>query len=393
MSETSRDGCVLSNNSTKGTETLNARPAKAAGRLSTKALAPRTRDAYGQALRSLDKWLAGRPLTDETLAEHLEALYDRGLAVSSAANVVAAARHRARVGGLSCPVGPKTRTTLSGYRRNAAERGRGQVDGISWEQSDRMAELAEGADTTAGLRDALLIRIMSDCLLRVAEAAALTVADITFETDWLAVVVRRSKTDQEGRGAVLYAGSETARVAQKWLEAAGIAGGPLFRQVNKVGGVGDKPLSARSMRDIIKRHAENAGFRGQFSGHSPRVGSAQSLRRDGAESPELMAAGRWERIETMALYTRVQDAAMGAVARYRYGVVPRSGGLAFGRLAELDHELKRVLTELRSVHSELKCVRRELTNRPRGAKKTLKPLARLTKLVLGSIDADQWNLR
>lgn len=71
-----------------------------------------------------------------------------------------------------------------------------------WEQADRMAELAENTNTNAGLRDALLTRIMSDCLLRVAEAAALDVADIAFVDDWLAVFVRRSKTDQEGAGAV-----------------------------------------------------------------------------------------------------------------------------------------------------------------------------------------------
>ena len=33
-------------------------------------------------------------------------------------------------------------------------------------------------------------------------------------------------------------------------------------------------------------------------------------------------AGRWKRVETMARYTRTQDAAVGPVARLRYGVVP-----------------------------------------------------------------------
>ena len=66
---------------------------------------------------------------------------------------------------------------------------------------------------------------MSDGMLRVGEAEALTVDDIIFESDWLGVSVRRSKTDQEGRGKVAYGGPETARLASRWLETAGIVEG------------------------------------------------------------------------------------------------------------------------------------------------------------------------
>ena len=59
-----------------------------------------------------------------------------------------------------------------------------------------------------------------------------------------------------------------------------------------------------------------------MSGHSLRVGAAQSLRAAGATMVDLMAAGRWKRVDTVACYTREQDAASGAVACLRYGVVP-----------------------------------------------------------------------
>lgn len=77
--------------------------------LAKRALAPRTRGTYAQSLRALEEWLAGRPVTDETLAEHLQVLYDRGLAASSATNVVAAVKNLAKTEGTHCPVGPKTR--------------------------------------------------------------------------------------------------------------------------------------------------------------------------------------------------------------------------------------------------------------------------------------------
>ena len=91
--------------------------------------------------------------------------------------------------------------------------------------------------------------------------------------DWLEVVVRSSKTDQEGRGVALYAGPETARLARRWLKKTRIADGPLFRPVNKGGWVAGTRLSDRSMRDIVKRRAADAGIEGRVSGHSLRIGA------------------------------------------------------------------------------------------------------------------------
>ena len=293
-------------------------------RLAEKALSRGTRSVYGRAVASFDDWRGARPATDASLADYLGVLFDRGMAPATASVVVAAVVEAAGDG--SPPRGELTDRALAGFRRDGAGRGSGQVDGLSWEQVDHMAALAErSANRAAGLRDALLLRVASDCLLRVAEAAALDVADIAFEEDWLRVVVRRSKTDQEGKGAVLYAGAPTARLARMWLATAGIEEGPLFRAVNKAGRVSATRLSARSTRDIVRRRAITAGIDGRISGHSLRVGAAQSLRDAGATMPELLTAGRWKRVETMAQYTSAQEAAVGPVARLRYGVEPPDG--------------------------------------------------------------------
>ena len=306
-----------------GSLTIDSNFTGTARYLADRALAQSTRDAYRRAARAFDDWRGRAPETDAVLAEYLAALFDRGLAVASADTAVAALKDRARRTGVAFPAGERTRQTLFGYRRAGAGRGLGQVDGISWEQADRMAELAERRGM-GGLRDALLVRIMSDCLLRGAEAAALDVSDIAFVDGWLRVDVRRSKTDQEGRGVSLYAGAETARLAHMWLKAAGIADGPLFRPVNKASRVADTRLTVRSVRNIVKRCAEDAGIPGRISGHSLRVGAAQSLRAAGATMAELMAAGRWTRVDTVARYTSEQDAASGVVACLRYGAAPLS---------------------------------------------------------------------
>ena len=277
MSESNRAVHARSNNTNTGSNDADP-PTE----LAERDLSPGTHDRYRRALCSLDGWLAGRPPTDAALAGYLSALFHRGLAVATPGIVVAAVKDRAKREGASSPVGVLTNRALCAFRRNATGRGPGQVVGISWEQADRMVELAENRGSAAGLRDALLVRIMSDCLLRVGEASALDCSDIDFVGDWLEVVVRSSKTDQEGRGVALYAGPETARLARRWLQEAPIADGPLFRPVNKGGSVAGTRLSDRSMRDIVKRRKAEAGIEGRVSGHSLRIGAAQSLRDAGA---------------------------------------------------------------------------------------------------------------
>ena len=301
MSESNRAMQARAKNNTNSANSANSDAAPPTG-LAERDLSPGTRDIYRRALCSLDGWLAGRPATDAALAGYLGALFARGLAVATPDIVVAAVKDRAKREGASSPVGVLTNRALCAFRRDAAGRGPGQVVGISWEQADRMGELAENRGSAAGLRDALLVRIMSDCLLRVGEASALDFSDIDFVDDWLQVVVRSGKTGQEGRGIALYAGPPTARLARRWLEEAPIADGRLFRPVNKGGQVAGTQLSDRSMRNIVKRRAAEAGIEGRVSGHSLRIGAAQSLRDAGATTAELMMAGRWKSVETMARY-------------------------------------------------------------------------------------------
>ena len=102
------------------------------------------------------------------------------------------------------------------------------------------------------------------------------------------------------------------------MDAAGIADGPLFQCLDKAG----KPrgrLSTQSIRAIIQRRAQDAGIEGRVSGHSLRVGSAQSLATAGASVVELQTAGRWQSPSMPGRYARGQLAARGAVARLRYG--------------------------------------------------------------------------
>ncbi len=108
------------------------------------------------------------------------------------------------------------------------------------------------------------------------------------------------------------------------MEASRLEDGPLFRPVTKSGLVGSKPLSARSVRRIIQARAEAADVGpenpslGRVSGHSLRVGAAQSLAQAGTSLVEMQQAGRWESPSMPGHYARAELASRGAVARLRY---------------------------------------------------------------------------
>ncbi|MCY3811764.1 MAG: site-specific integrase [Gammaproteobacteria bacterium] len=285
-----------------------------------------TRQTYRRAVRGFDEWLDGRTATDAELARHLGHMFSRGMSPNYAGVVVAAVEDRAEREGSASPCAELTARSLVGFRRNGAGRGTGQVAGIGWKDAKRVAKLAEARGDLAGLRDALYIRIASACLLRVSEASALDVGNLSFAKDGgLLVHVRRSKTDQQGKGSTHYAGTPAATLLRRWLKAADIDAGPLFRRIHRSGAVRDGRLGARTFRDIVKRRAAAAGIGGRVSGHSFRIGAAQSMRAAGATHAEIMVEGRWKRIETMLRYIRDQDAATGTTARLCFGVTPPDG--------------------------------------------------------------------
>lgn len=286
-------------------------------------VAPNTRQAYVSALRGLDAWRrerrAGPPLDDALLAEYLAVLAAQKRCVASAAQVVAAAKWRAKQRGEASPVGEKTAEALKRYRKSAPA-GPGQVRGISWEEADRMGDLAAGEGDAHGRRDAALIAVASDALLRVSEVSNMQVKDIAFEDDGSArLLVRRSKTDRRGRGALLFLGPRTAYLVRQWMAAAKVDKGALFRRIDRAGGVAAEGLGAASVRRVIVKRAKAAGLGGRVSGHSLRVGGAQSLSKRGAGLVAMQQAGRWASPDMPAGYTRSQAAAEGAVARLRHG--------------------------------------------------------------------------
>ena len=319
-----RSDVEMEKDSLKALDSSVAASPESVADLAAASLSKNTRRAYGGALQRLQAYLDKHDasLTDGWLAGYLVALFHRGHSPASASMVVSAVRFQARMTGSPSPVGPATDRVLAGFRREGHHRGRGQVAGISWEMADTIAELIASAEpgSLSALRDAALVSVMSDAMLRVSEVAALRCSDIQEDEDGAGLVsIRQSKTDQEGEGAVLFLGPGTMERIRTWKTAAGFNTGPLFRPVRVGGAVRKAPLSDRSVRQVIKDRAKQVGIEGvRVSGHSLRIGSAQSLARRGASLVELQQAGRWTSPHMPGRYVRGQLASRGPVARIRY---------------------------------------------------------------------------
>ena len=262
--------------------------------------------------KAIETWLGGRSLDDGLLAEYITGLHAQGKSPATISQAVAAVRWQARNNGVEI-VGEVTTRTLAGIRREGKDRGRGQVDGLTWSDVERVCAFAEMDGSVAGLRDSALIRLMSDCLLRVSEAVAVNVEDVKDKT----LIVRSSKTDQEGVGETLYVTSDTRRIINRYRAKAGIEGGALFRRVVRGDHVQVGRLTARSARRQITYWAELAGVEGFISGHSLRVGSAVSLAQAGASVVDMQVAGRWKSSQMPAHYAKAELAERGAIARFK----------------------------------------------------------------------------
>ena len=278
-------------------------------------IAENTLKAYQRALQSIETWLLGRTLSDALLANYITILHEEGKSPATIGQAVAAVKWQLKHQSQETVNFPVTQATLAGIRRAGKDRGRGQVDGLIWQDVERVCIYAETEGTLAGLRDAAMIRLMSDCLLRISEVVAVNVGDLKEKT----LTIQSSKTDQEGTGESLYVCEATRNVLKRYWERAGITRCALFRHIRRGDHIQPTRLTPHSARRIIQKRAQAAGVEGFISGHSLRVGSAVSLAQAGATVVDMQVAGRWKYSPMPVHYAKAELAERSAIARFKDG--------------------------------------------------------------------------
>jgi integrase len=273
---------------------------------------PATRKAYAADFRLFKEWCDGKgaqslPAAAETVAAFLAAEAEAGVRPSTLGRRVAAFRYAHKLAGLAAPTDAEAvKATLRGIRRSL---GSARV-----RKSPALAErvramILASRDTLAGKRNRALILLGFGGAFRRSELVALDVADFEETDAGLRVTIRRSKTDQEGEGAVIAIARGTVvcpvRALREWLDAAGIESGALFRSVNKAGGVASARLTDRSVANIVKAMAGAVGLDASaFSAHSLRAGFLTSAAANGANIFKLMDVSRHKSVDTLRGYVR-----------------------------------------------------------------------------------------
>jgi integrase len=164
---------------------------------------------------------------------------------------------------------------------------------------------------TKGIRDRALLLIGFAGAFRRSELVSVDVTDLSFETAGVKIILRRSKTDQEGRGrtvAIPYGvHDETCPVLalQSWLKESGIVDGPIFRPVHKGGRVAACRLTGHAVASLVKSYAGSAGLQlASVSGHSLRAGFVTSAARAGEPERRIMRQTGHKSIEMVLRYVR-----------------------------------------------------------------------------------------
>ena len=297
-----------------------ARATPTTRRLAAHSVSANTRAAYRCALRQFDTWRGAAPATDATLAAYLGWLFEQGRAPATAALGVAAVTFRATLAGT--PVrGPQTARVLAGFRRDGADRGRGQAaplraDGLAAILATAARPRTDGrgveSPTTAhrrGRLDAVIAGLLFMGGLRRSEVAALRWADVTDarDGDGVLLTVRTSKTNQTGDAADVRYLKNGAANAIRTVRAARPDAAPTDRVVG---------LSPLQIQRRFTAAARAAGIEARVTAHSGRVGLASELTARGASTTEVMLAGNWKTARMVAHYSAGATAERGAVRKY-----------------------------------------------------------------------------
>jgi site-specific recombinase XerD len=277
--------------------------------------APATRRAYASDWRLFVAWGAAQgvatlPAAPETVALFLAAQAELGVAASTLARRAAALRYAHEAAGHPTPTQAKlVAATLAGIRRTHGAAPQGKAPATA----ERIAAMvAHCPPTLAGQRDRALLLLGFAGAFRRSELVALEVADLEPVPEGLKVRVRHSKTDPTGQGQVIPilngARLRPVDAVRTWLAAAGIAHGPVFRPFTKAGRPRPVALSDRSVANLVKHYAGQAGFVAEdFAGHSLRAGFLTSGAEAGASLFKLLEVSRHRRLESVRHYVRLAE--------------------------------------------------------------------------------------
>jgi len=291
--------------------------------------APATQRAYESGFGSFALWchqhgLESLPAEPDTVALYLTALAEQDAAVATLRIRLVCIAQAHKAAGFPPPTQSETvRRTMSGIARTKGSRQR-QVTPLRLSGLKAMLK-ATPEDDLLAIRDRAVLLLGFAGGFRRSELAALDTADCTLVEEGVDVLIRWSKTDQEGEGRTVSIPRgrhpETCPVIalQRWLSIGDIRSGPLFRRIRPNGRPGtkrrdplgiarDDRITPQGIARVVQRAAARAGLDpAEFAGHSLRAGFATEAAARGASERAIMRQTGHKSVEMVRRYIREGD--------------------------------------------------------------------------------------
>lgn len=253
------------------------------------------------------------PCSPKNVAEYL-ASFAGVLAVATLEHRLIAIHKAHTDEGLASPVTDRlVKRTMQGIRRTcgvAQRRARALV-------KDDLVELLVSVCAQKPLkaaRDKALLLIGFAGAFRRSELVALRIEDITPHANGIELLLRKSKTDQEGEGRMVFVPHAKSEercpviALAHWLELAGIGEGSLFRPINRHDKlVNDKSLTPQSVALIVKSvvgRSKGPEASKMVSGHSLRAGFVTEAAGVGMQTSAIMGQTGHKSLEMVFRYVR-----------------------------------------------------------------------------------------
>ncbi len=279
--------------------------------------AENTKRAYEGDVAHFKQWGGRIPATPMQVARYLAA-YAGKQAFATLSRRIAGIHREHMARGLRSPARSElVRATLRGIARTYSRKQR-QMRPLLRVHLLKILPYMRGA---RGARDKALLLMGFLGGFRRSELSALNADDVQIGAAALSIMVRRSKTDQEGEGRVvkiprLRGRLCAVRALKQWLKLRPKTAQALFTRFACTGRPTDNRISGSSIADIVKRRVAHIGLETtQFSGHSLRAGFVTSAARAGAVAWQIKQQTGHKTDAVVAGYIRDGDSAGAKVAR------------------------------------------------------------------------------
>ena len=201
--------------------------------------------------------------------------------------------------------------TMQGIRRTVGTKQRQVTALVKDDLLEIMVHLERQRPMKASRDKALLLVGFSGALRR-SELVALQYEDITCFESGVELLIRHSKTDQEGAGRTVFIpharGSRCpVKALMSWLSLAGIKRGPIFRLINRYDRVGERALTPQSVALVVKasvRMVASDQAAQKVAGHSLRAGYCTEAATVGLQPYQIREQTGHKSDVTLARYIR-----------------------------------------------------------------------------------------